>query len=367
MAGHKEEEVWRLPKTAKGRDTKLFGGSGSHRSPSLSSAAKERLNRIANRAPEVMVKVTGRTRGVTHLKAHLDYVTRNGKLLAETQDGEQFQDRGRLRELHDDWLLANAAEARGRNTPQAAQSVGIILSMPPGAPRDRVHDAARTWARETFKDKHDWIMVRHDDKDHPHVHVSVRAVGNDGRRLAPGPDDLQVWRERFARELRRLGVAAEATPRQARGKVQRSDRSPVHHVVQRGAKSIIRTFQHDDAMRAAKAPVPPQPRDWQRDIQARQEGIRKTYLEHASELTLGDAADQRLAKDIERFVADMPVPLTRRQALAVELRRVMEQRTDPVAAHIGQPAVPASDLHRANRQGPQPALDQPQPEIRRRR
>ena len=87
-----------------------------------------------------MVKVTGRTRGVTYLKAHLDYLTRNGKLLAETRDGDQFQDRKRLRELHDEWLLANAAEARGRNNPQATQSVGIILSMPAGAPRDRVRE-----------------------------------------------------------------------------------------------------------------------------------------------------------------------------------------------------------------------------------
>lgn len=367
MAARSEEEVWRLPSTAKAKDTKIPGGSGPHRSPSLSSASKARLVRVVGRTPEVMVKVTGRTRGVTHLKAHLDYVTRNGKLLAETQDGEQVQDRTRLRELHDEWLLTNAAEARGRNTPQAAQSVGIILSMPPGAPRDRVQDAARTWARETFGGKHDWIMVRHDDKDHPHVHVSVRAVGNDGQRLAPGPDDLQAWRERFARELRRLGVAAEATPRQARGKVQRADRLPVHHVQKRGAKSIVLKAQRDDATRAAKAPTPPQPREWQRDIQTRQESIRKAYLEHASELTQGDAADRRLARDIQRFVADMPVPLTRRQTLAVELRRVLEQRSNPVAAPPDHTLHPPSDLHGANRQGPQRDVQRQEPEPGRRR
>ena len=162
-----------------------------------------------------------------NVTSSLDYVTRNGKLLAETQDGEIIESRVRLRGLHDDWLLTNAAEARGRNSLQAAQSVSIILSMPPGAPRDRVQDAARTWAKETFAGQHDWIMVRHDDKDHPHVHVVVRAVGNDGKRLAPGPADLQRWRERFAGELRRLGVEAEATPRQARGVVRRSERPAV--------------------------------------------------------------------------------------------------------------------------------------------
>ena len=41
-------------------------------------------------------------------------------------------------------------------------------------------------------------MVRHDDQEHPHVHVTVRAVGRDGRRLARGKEQLQVWREDFA-------------------------------------------------------------------------------------------------------------------------------------------------------------------------
>lgn len=362
-----DENVWRLPATVKGKDIKLVGGGGSRHPPSLSPVSKARLGRIASRAPEVMVKVTGRTRGVRHLKAHLDYVTRNGRLLAETQDGEHVQDRSRIRELHDDWLLANAAEARGRNTPQAAQSVGIILSMPAGAPADRVQDAARTWARETFTDKHEWIMVLHSDKDHPHVHVTVRAVGSDGRRLAPGPTDLQLWRERFARELRRLGVEAEATPRQARGKVPRSDRTQVHRVEKRGAEPTVRKLQHGNAVRAAKAPEPPQPRDWHRDIQARQESIRRAYLEHASELKEGDAEERRLARDIERFVADMPVPLTRRQAVSVELRRVMEQRSDRLPSPGEQPASRSQDLHGANRQEPKITVDRQEPSPARRR
>ena len=59
-----EEEVWRLPGTVKGQDVK---GGGSHRPPSLSYSAKARLARIVRRAPEVMVKVTGRARGVAGL------------------------------------------------------------------------------------------------------------------------------------------------------------------------------------------------------------------------------------------------------------------------------------------------------------
>lgn len=369
----REEEVWRLPHTAKGQDVRLGTGDGSHRPPSLSPAAKARLGRIVSKAPEAMVKLTGRTRGGDgHLKAHLDYLTRNGRLEAENQNGEPVSNRDQLRALNDDWLLANALNARGRNTAAGAQSVGIILSMPPGTPRDRVEAAARTWARETFNGTHDWLMVRHNDRDHPHVHVSVRAVGYDGRRLAPGPADLQQWRERFARELRRLGVEAEATPRQARGIVRKSSLSAIHRSEERGVEPRVRRAERQEADREARGPQLAPARDWQRDVQARQEAIRAAYLGHAATLAEGDADDRRLARNIQRFVADMPVPLNRRQALAVELRRVLDQR--PGRAFPGATGAP-SDLHSANPARPpepvrtpvEPARDRPEPGPTRRR
>lgn len=320
-----------MPFSAKTEDVRLSKGGGSYRP--LSSDAKARLARIARRTPEVMVKITGRARGIGGLKAHLDYVTRNGRLVAETQDGVPIADRAAVRRLHDDWVLYNEVQARGRADARSAQSVNIILSMPPGAPRDRVQDAARTWARETFGDRHAWMMTRHDDREHPHVHVSVRAVGTDGKRLAPGPADLQQWRERFAREMRRLGVEAEATPRQARGKVQRSEPTRIHQIERRGAQPRVRSLQQADAAKDARTPRLPEPRGWQQDIQTRQASIRRAYLAHAETLDHGSSDDKRLASDVRRFVAEMPVPLTRRQQLATHLRSVLEQHPGRGPAH----------------------------------
>src|SRR5689334_17164032 len=158
----REDEVWRLPSRVRGEDARLLP-SGS----TLTKAVKERLARIVRRTPEVMVKITGRSRGLAGLKSHLDYITRNGRLEGETNSGLPVHDRADLRRLHDDWLLANAVMSRSGNNPNAAQSVGIILSMPKGTPKDRVHDAARTWAAETFSDRYDWLLVRHEDRDHP--------------------------------------------------------------------------------------------------------------------------------------------------------------------------------------------------------
>jgi len=344
MTQNSDEEVWRVANTAKGQDVKLKKGSGVSRSPSLSSSSKSRLSRIVAKHPEVMVKITGRTRGAMHLKNHLDYITRNGRLLAETRDGQVLAGRDSIRALHDDWLQDNAVLARGRNNLQAVQSVSVILSMPPGSPADRVQEAARTWARETFADRHDWLMARHDDKDHPHVHVTVRSVGNGGKRLTAGPKELQEWRERFARELRRHGVDAEATPRQARGQVRKSDRIAVHKIEKRGHATDASSHTLRLATKDAAKPKSRPAYRWETEIQRRQEGIQQAYLDHASLLEAsGDPSDKRLARDIERFVANLPVAVTRRQALAMELRTVTEQRHTAKQVPKAEAFVPASE------------------------
>lgn len=311
-----EEQVWRLPNKSRGEDVRLGGGG---RPSSLSPSAKARLARIARGAPEVMVKITGRSRGVVHLKQHLDYITRNGRLQAELQDGSKLETRADLRALHDDWLAANILGERGGHRSDAAQSVGIILSMPEGTSPDRVHDAARSWARTTLHD-HDWLLVRHDDRGHPHVHVTVRAVGPTGRRLTAGPADLQRWRETFARELRRLGIEAEATPRKARGVVIKPAKSAVHRVAQRGLEPRVARRSRNETITSSDKPS-----KWELGVQVRQETIRAAYLAQAEELERGTADDAKIARDIRNFVASMPVPLTRQQLLISEKRLVRAQ------------------------------------------
>src|SRR3546814_7673990 len=50
------------------------------------------LARVVRRAPEVLVKVTGRKKGAKHLAAHLDYIGRHGDIPLETRDGGQGSD-----------------------------------------------------------------------------------------------------------------------------------------------------------------------------------------------------------------------------------------------------------------------------------
>ncbi len=337
MAIVKADEVWRQPKSVAGGEVNL-GGKPVKMPP---SGAKARLRRIVARSPEVVVKVTGRTRkGAAHLKAHLDYITRNGKLTAELPDGRVISSRTELRDLHQDWVDSNQRISR-RRTPGSAESINTILSMRPGTPPDIVEAAARNWARETFTDRHDWLMVRHDDSEHPHVHVTVRAVGSDGRRLSVGPQQLQDWRERFARELRRYGLEAEATPRQARGIVPKAPSLAEHHRRVDGRSSTTRQRERDNATKEVAREKPSAAPHWSWTIQQRQENIRSAYLHHATVLGQGDDDDRRLGRDIRRFVEDLPVALTRQQSLEVELRAVRAKLDSdgPSRAPLGAPLV----------------------------
>lgn len=284
---------------------------------------RSRLSRLVDRAPEVMVKVTGRTRDAGHLAAHLAYIARHGALEAEDRDGSLLQGRAAIRELAEDWSAAALADSRRRaNSPF---SVSIVLSMPARTDPFALRDAARAFARDSFADRFDYVFVLHTDADHPHVHLAVRALGDRGERLNPKKADLEAWRQSFAQALRERGVAAEATPRRARGVTRKPERSALRklrerHEAGRGAIGRIRRAAFSEAARAAfQGEVGRTP--WEQRIIERQARVRGLYLAQAKLLsTSPDPIDRSLALKVEAFVRAMPAPDTQRLALARELR-----------------------------------------------
>src|SRR6185436_21166985 len=93
----------------------------------------------------------------------------------------------------------------------------LMFSMPAGTQPDRVLAAVRNFATEEFALQHRYAMVLHTDEPHPHVHMVVKAVSEQGERLNIRKDTLRRWRSEFAEHLRRLGVAANVTERAVRG------------------------------------------------------------------------------------------------------------------------------------------------------
>jgi hypothetical protein len=286
---------------------------------------RAKLERIVRRAPEVMVKITGRTKTVAHLKSHLAYITRNGELDAETEQGATLAGRTGLKDLQQQWEDDAGLDNKRRR--DGSLSVNIILSMPAGTDAVAVKESARAFAIETFGDNHDYVFVQHLDDKHPHVHLTVRSLGHDGKRLNPRKADLQAWRERFAGELRLRGIAAEATPRRTRGRVRKADRGTVVALRERKITPDVDRLARKEVLsevrgggRTAKSP-------WDERIKSRQDAIRRLYIDYAAELQRsGLAADHALARQIRQFVNDMPAVETRRHVLKNELSELADSR-----------------------------------------
>ena len=294
------------------------------RSPAGGSvAARAQLMRVARRVPEVMVKITGRTHDGGHLQRHLDYISRNGKLVLEGPDGERLEGRAAVRTLAEDWAAEVAAEPRRRR--DAAVSLSVVLSMPAGTDPLRVRDAARAFAEAAFGERFAWVFALHTDDRHPHVHLTVRMLGRDGERLNPRKADLQAWREGFARALRARQVEAEATPRRARGIVRKPERIAVRklrerHVRGEGPLPRVLAGAVSQAVRGGDA------EPWRGALRERQLRIRRALVAEVLTLRRSDRApDQADAASLERFVRTLPAVETRRD----QIRRLAERRAVP--------------------------------------
>ncbi len=314
------EDAWRPPVSPHRRTPKAILSPQGARA---GDGVRARLARVAGRAPEVMVKVTGRTREPGQLRAHLDYISRNGELEMEDRDGALLTGRPAVRELSDDWSAIALADSRRRTS--TPFSVSVVLSMPAKTDAATVRDAARAFAREVFAERFDYVFALHTDAQHPHVHLAIRALGDQGERLSPKKGDLEAWRQAFAQALRDRGVEAEATPRRARGVTLKAERTPLRKIRERheaglGEPAKVRRAAYRDAARAAfKGDTAPTP--WEARLLERQAKVRSLYLAQAQLLQRSaDPKDRALGSKVEAFVCSMAQPDSQRFALARELR-----------------------------------------------
>jgi len=264
--------------------------------------ARAKLARIVRKAPEVVVKVTGRQRGGKHVKAHLDYIGRKGALAIETRDGETLTTKEEIAERAAEW--SDTLQWRSRPT---VSSVSLIFSMRAGTDPEKVLGAVRVLANAELSENHDYVLALHTDTPRPHVHLTVQAEGLDRVRFNPRPVQLNRFRERFARELRARGVAAEATPRRARGQGIAGSSIALVKLRARlraeGSRQIAnadrRTNEQAIAVARGQAALPP----FIAAGAVRWQEIRRAYERTAAALdATGQADDRGLASDVRAFL-----------------------------------------------------------------
>ncbi len=100
--------------------------------------------------------------------------------------------------------------------------------MPKGTPPEKLLLASRGFAREQFSLKHRYALTMYTDQDHPHAHLVVKTVIEDGKRLNIRKAVLRAWRRLFAQQLRAHGIAGDATERALRGQTRSSFNDGIH-------------------------------------------------------------------------------------------------------------------------------------------
>jgi hypothetical protein len=311
-------------------DVVSYGRSGPSESGGrLTPVRVEQIRRTARRTPEVVVKVL--PRASNDLKAvgkHLDYIGRNGDLELETDDGDPLS--GRMgKDLLDDWDLdlddvrrqANLAATNGRKPPKLVHK--LMFSMPPGTPPDKVLGAVRNLAREEFWGQHRYAFVLHTDEPHPHVHLVLKAVSEQGVRLNIKKATLRHWRSDFARNLRLLGVEANATERAVRGETQKAKKDGIYRASLRGDSAYVRAQAEAVAAGLLKGNTRLEP--GKRKLVETRKAVEDGWRSVAN--LLAKDGKQDLAKDVQRFVERMPPAITDWEQISAELhRRTREPR-----------------------------------------
>lgn len=274
-----------------------------HRSAtSRENRVRQTLMRTTARVPEVIVKISGSGRGMHRIKVHFEYISRNGQVDLENQDGDLIAGHEAVRDLQDEWrygLYGIPEESHKR------EAFNIVLSMPPGTSRELVKRAVRDFAKSEFSRNHQFVFASHEDEKHPHVHLCVKALGIDGTRLNPRKGDLQLWREGFAEKLREHGVAANATPRRSRGVLLEYETQSLVHMRKRGVIDL----REGDRSEISSA----------RGALSRAESrVVAAYHRLARSLaSSNDVHDRKLAVGIVAFVRQMPMISIGRDHVAV--------------------------------------------------
>lgn len=302
-------------------DVRSYARHGPGHRARLSPEEIAHIDRTVRRVPEVMVKVLSKdSNNLRSVARHLNYIGRRGALELETDDGGRVQGRNAGHQLVEDWDLDLDRDRRQlqltANTGRAPKLVHkVILSMPPGTPAKGVLEAARYFAREEFALKHRYALVLHTDDAHPHVHLVLKAVSEQGKRLSVGKSTLREWRSQFARHLREQGIEANATERAVRGETRMRKPDVIYRATLRGESTHTRARAESVASEVLTGKLQfeagkPKLLETRREIERGWRAIRNVLL----------AQDQpELAAEIHRFLNRMRPPRTERESIAAAL------------------------------------------------
>ncbi|MCZ0211403.1 relaxase/mobilization nuclease domain-containing protein, partial [Streptomyces sp. UMAF16] len=252
-----------------------------------------RKSRVANqasvrkKAPEVMVKITGSSKGLATARNHIDYISRNGDVELITEQGEILAGNRAIRDYKELLRLEQIPESSSKR-----EFLHVIFSMPKDTQVSGLKEAVSNFCKEEFSNRR-YVMAFHDDTDHRHVHVCVgtRDIERaDEPRLSPRKSDLRTWRESFAAQLRDVGIEAAASPRNIRFNHKKGRNFVVDKIDSRGQSEVSKRMLTQEKLDAR--PVNP--------AQASMEKIRTKVLSNWN-----DVLKQEIATNNTQGIAEV--------------------------------------------------------------
>jgi hypothetical protein len=274
-----------------------------------------------------MVKVLSRgANDLAAVRKHLDYIGRKGKVNLETDGGDKLQS---AKDVLGDWDLeldeyrpvSDLSATDRKQVPRLVHKV--LFSMPAGTSPAKVLTAVQNFCREEFALQHRYVMALHTDEPHPHVHVVIKAVSEQGVRLHIRKTTLRLWRTDFARHLRTVGVPANATHRYVRGEVGLRKPDGIYRAALRGQSTHMRdrvtTVAGEVSVGALRVE-----RQKAGIIHTRNEVSRAWYA--VSDILVRQK-HIALAKHVRQFADQMPPVMTDKEYIAARLREQHREGT----------------------------------------
>lgn len=225
-------------------------------------------NSPKKKLPQVVVKISGSSKGADKAAAHLAYTGRKGQVELEDEKGNKYlgdEQKGLIKS----WQAAGFHDKEETGTKREA--FHFVFSMPAGTDPKGLKDAVRNLVQEEFAG-HKYFMAQHLDTDKPHCHVLVCATDDRGARLNPRKQDLHNYRVAFVNKLAEQDIEATASRNVSRFKSKSNKKQWKIHKDSRDGKPY--------------KPKPPTPKS-KAQLENMNKETMKAYEQYAKKLPAG--------------------------------------------------------------------------------
>jgi len=332
----KEEEEIKFGRRVYSHDVKPSAAQRLFPTYGGGMSARAKAEKFAAGRPEIVMKFDKTSvKSAHHLQESGRYISRNGKLECEDDEGQVLAGTEAIDDRMRSWVEDEELyQQTGAGRPSDRLARRFIVSTPPGTDPEALKKAVREFAEAEFKSQgFEYIWTIHTDKAHPHAHVLIKNRAADGKRLHYSNRELRAMRERFCVIAETYGIDLNATSRAVRGRTKRA--KPIERVYQeqRGSQHIYEKYRIEEFVKALKEGRDLDEPELMKKVRMTRTEILKNAAEYVEELRqTGKPEDLTLAASIEKKISEMP-PVESAQEVRLrkakeKIRRKKQQRTE---------------------------------------